>query len=91
MPTQAQQDPMILQTSSCSYEVDFDDFVGARPVFRITSTGTSGNNSRVVDVQVVQEVTGWVMGKCRIPKGTDVHQPGLFCQWRNTRYSDSHK
>ena len=56
-------------TSSCTYQVDFDDFIGARPVFRIISTGTSGINSRVVDVQVVQEVTGWVMGKCRIPSG----------------------
>jgi hypothetical protein len=60
-----------LGPSSCEYQVDFDDFIGARPVFRVTSTGTSGINSRVVDVQVVQEITGWVMGKCRIPNGTN--------------------
>ncbi|MBN2020040.1 MAG: hypothetical protein JW749_07440 [Sedimentisphaerales bacterium] len=55
--------------SSCEYIVDFDDFIGAQPVFRIISTGTSGVSKRVVDVQVIQEITGWVMGKCRIPTG----------------------
>jgi type II secretory pathway pseudopilin PulG len=55
--------------SSCSYEVSFDDYIGARPIFRIVSTGTSGISTRVVDVAVVQAITGWVMGKCRIPSG----------------------
>jgi hypothetical protein len=57
--------------SSCSYQVDFDDYIGARPVFRIVSKGQSGISSRVVDVAVIQAVTGWVMGKCRIPNGTN--------------------
>jgi len=57
------------ESGSCSYEVQFDNYIGARPVFRIISTGTSGISTRVVDVAVVQEITGWVMGKCRIPSG----------------------
>jgi hypothetical protein len=67
-----------LGNSSCEYQVDFDDFIGAKPVFRITSTGTNGINSRVVDVQVMQEVTGWVMGKCRIPNGPTSTGPVNF-------------
>jgi type II secretory pathway pseudopilin PulG len=58
-----------LPGGSCSYTVDFDDYIGAKPVFKITSTGLSGSSTRVVDVAVVQEVTGWVMGKCRVPSG----------------------
>jgi hypothetical protein len=58
-----------LPGGSCSYTVDFDDYIGAKPVFRIVSTGISGTSTRVVDVAVVQEITGWVMGKCRVPTG----------------------
>lgn len=64
--------------SSCSYQVDFDDYIGARPVFKIVSTGTSGVSSRVVDVSVVQAITGWVMGKCRIPTGPTSTNPVNF-------------
>lgn len=56
-----------LPGGSCSYTVDFDDYIGYKPVFRIVSTGVSGTSKRVVDVAVVQDVTGWVMGKCRVP------------------------
>ncbi len=66
------------EDSSCAYEVQFDNFLAARPVFRIVSTGTSGNSSRVVDVAVIQEITGWVMGKCRIPNGTTSTTPVNF-------------
>jgi hypothetical protein len=58
-----------LPGGSCSYTVDFDDYIGAKPVFIIVSTGISGTSTRVVDVAVVQEITGWVMGKCRVPTG----------------------
>jgi hypothetical protein len=59
-------------TSTCHYQVSFADFMGARPVFKILSTGTSGRPSftRVVDVEVMQETSGWAMGACRIPSGT---------------------
>ena len=56
-------------TGSCSYTIDFHGFIGARPVFRVTSTGICGRPSftRIVDVDVVQETSGWAMGACRIP------------------------
>ena len=59
-------------TGRCDYEIAFRDFIGARPVFRVTSTGVCGRPSftRVVDVDVMQETSGWAMGSCRIPTGT---------------------
>ncbi len=53
----------------CEYQVQFHDFIGSRPVFRILSTGHSGSASRAVDVYVMQKITGWDMGLCRIPDG----------------------
>ncbi len=66
-------------TSRCSYEISFQDFIGARPVFKILSTGISGRPTftRIVDVSVMQETSGWAMGACRVPTGptstTGVH------------------
>jgi type II secretory pathway pseudopilin PulG len=59
-------------TSRCSYQVQFQDFMGARPVFHVVSTGISGRPTftRVVDVSVMQETSGWAMGACRVPNGT---------------------
>jgi hypothetical protein len=59
-------------TGSCSYTINFHGFIGARPVFRVTSTGICGRPSftRIVDVDVVQETSGWAMGSCRIPNGS---------------------
>lgn len=59
-------------TSRCSYEISFQDYIGARPVFKILSTGISGRPTftRVVDVSVMQETSGWAMGACRVPVGT---------------------
>jgi hypothetical protein len=56
-------------TGRCSYEVQFQDYIGARPVFHILSTGISGRPSftRVVDVAVMQETSGWAMGACKVP------------------------
>lgn len=58
-------------TSRCNYEVQFQDFIGARPVFKVLSTGISGRPTftRVVDVSVMQETSGWGMGACRVPNG----------------------
>jgi hypothetical protein len=55
--------------SRCDYEVQFYDYIGSRPVFRILSTGHSAFANRVVDVYVMQKITGWDMGLCRIPSG----------------------
>ncbi len=63
---------------NCAYEIQFHDFIGARPVFRILSTGYSGALNRVVDVFVVQKITGWDMGMCRIPSGSTSTNPVYF-------------
>jgi hypothetical protein len=63
---------------SCDYEVQFHDFIGSRPIFRILSTGTSGSASRAVDVYVMQKITGWDMGLCRIPSGPASTAPVNF-------------
>jgi hypothetical protein len=56
-------------TSTCEYEINFHGFLGARPVFRVTAAGASGRPSftKIVDVDVVQETSGWAMGACRVP------------------------
>ncbi|MBN1391924.1 MAG: hypothetical protein JW947_03875 [Sedimentisphaerales bacterium] len=51
------------------YSVEFFGFVGARPVYKITATGGSGKFSRTVEVLVLQALSGWDMGMCRVPTG----------------------
>ncbi len=53
--------------SSCTYQVTLFTFVGARPVYRVVARGHSGAFEKIVDVLVVQAVSGWDMGMCRIP------------------------
>jgi hypothetical protein len=55
--------------STCDYRVEFHDYIGARPVFRIISEGQCRSARRTVDVFVIQAVSGWDMGMCRIPSG----------------------
>lgn len=66
------------ENSYCDYEIQLHDFIGARPVFRIISTGYSGALNRVVDVFAVQKITGWDMGMCRIPSGSSSTTPVYF-------------
>jgi hypothetical protein len=66
------------ENSSCNYQIQFFNFIGSRPIFRILSTGYSGPSSRVVDVYVMQAITGWDMGMCRIPSGTSSTDPVYF-------------
>ena len=63
---------------SCSYKVELFSFVGSRPVYRILSVGNSGTFTRTVDVLVVQAISGWDMGMCRIPTGSTSTQPVNF-------------
>jgi hypothetical protein len=69
-PTSGAFGTITFENSYCNYEIQFHDFIGARPVFRVLSTGYSGSASRIVDVYVVQKITGWDMGMCRIPSGS---------------------
>jgi len=53
----------------CNYQIKFFSFVGYRPVYKIISSGHSGMFNRTVEVQVVQAMSGWDMGVCRVPTG----------------------
>ncbi|MEN6387188.1 MAG: hypothetical protein ABFD79_18570 [Phycisphaerales bacterium] len=55
--------------ASCNYNISFYSFVKARPVYRIISVGHSGPFDRTVNTLVMQAISGWAMGKCRIPTG----------------------
>ncbi len=55
--------------SSCTYGINLYTFVGTRPVFRVVCDGRSGTFARNVDVLVVQAISGWDMGMCRVPSG----------------------
>ena len=57
------------QGTDCDYSIGFYSFIGARPVYRIISNGHSGEFNRTVNTLVVQDISGWAMGKCRIPTG----------------------
>lgn len=56
--------------ANCDYSINFHTFINARPVFRIISNGHSGQFHRTVDTLVVQAISGWAMGMCRVPTGT---------------------
>lgn len=63
---------------SCSYKVELFSFAGSRPVYRVLSVGNSGTFTRTVDVLVVQALSGWDMGMCRIPTGNNKTQAVYF-------------
>ncbi len=54
----------------CSYDIEFHTFMDSKPVYRIISVGQSGEFSKTVDVYVVQAVSGWDMGMCRVPSSS---------------------
>lgn len=56
-------------TSRSDYSIRFTTFLGARPVYKIEANGYSGIFQRTVSAYVVQAVSGWEMGMCRIPSG----------------------
>ena len=63
---------------SCSYNIELFSFAGARPVYRIISNGSSGVFKRTVDVHVIQAISGWDMGKCRIPSDSSSTTPVYY-------------
>jgi hypothetical protein len=62
----------------CDYQVSLFSFVGSKPIYRIVSNGYSGQFKRTVDVLIVQAISGWDMGLCRIPSGTHSTDPVNF-------------
>ncbi|UCE46717.1 MAG: hypothetical protein JSW47_13995, partial [Phycisphaerales bacterium] len=55
------------EDGSCEYGIEFYSFVGSRPVYKIVSDGSSGAFNRTVEVLMVQAISGWDMGMCRVP------------------------
>jgi hypothetical protein len=55
--------------SSCDYQIGLFTFVHSRPIYRVVCNGHSGVFNRTVDAYVVQAVSGWDMGMCRVPTG----------------------
>lgn len=66
------------QTGTVDYTITFDSFIGSRPVYKVSSTGRCGIFERTVDVYVIQAVSGWDMGMCRVPMGTTTTQPVYY-------------
>ena len=52
-----------------TYTISFDRFLGTQPVYEIVSEGNYGLFRRMVRAFVVQKVSGWDMGLCKIPSG----------------------
>jgi len=63
---------------SCDYQIKLFAFVGSRPIYRVVSNGRSGVFKRTVDVYVVQALSGWDMGMCRVPFGGTQTYPVNF-------------
>lgn len=64
--------------SKADYSIAFSSFLGARPVYLITATGTSGIYERTIKSYVVQAVSGWEMGLCRVPTGPNTTAEVMF-------------
>jgi hypothetical protein len=63
------------QTGTVDYTISFDSFMGSRPVYKVSATGHCGIFDRTVDVYVIQAISGWDMGMCRIPSGINSTAP----------------
>lgn len=55
--------------SHADYTISFATFIGARPIFRIQANGYCGIYQKTLSVYLVQAVSGWDMGMCRIISG----------------------
>ncbi|MCX5636224.1 MAG: hypothetical protein NTX52_00825 [Planctomycetota bacterium] len=62
----------------CDYQIRLFSFVGSHPVYRVISTGHSGAFTRTADVLVLQAVSGWDMGQCRVASGKSSTQEVYF-------------
>jgi len=71
--------------ADCDYQVGFYTFLNARPIYRVISNGHSGAFDRRVDVLVVQAISGWAMGKCRVPDSTSTTRPVYFADGEEIR------
>ncbi len=51
------------------YSIRFAAFADYRPVFEVLAHGQSGLFEKNIRVFLVQAITGWEMGSCRVPSG----------------------
>jgi len=64
--------------AACGYTIELHSFADARPVYKVVSKGQSGRFSRTVDVLVLQAISGWDMGMCKVPSGASSTYPVNF-------------
>ena len=69
---------LTFQDGGCDYQIQLFSFAGSRPIYRIISAGHSGVFNRTTDVLVIQAVSGWDMGMCRVPKDSTSTQEVYF-------------
>ncbi|MBL7152512.1 MAG: hypothetical protein ISS79_02255 [Phycisphaerae bacterium] len=69
---------LTLPDSTCTYNIALHTFIGSRPIYKITSVGHSGRFSKTVEVLVLQAISGWDMGMCRVPLGRNSTTPVYF-------------
>ncbi|MCJ7675075.1 MAG: hypothetical protein MUO33_07975 [Sedimentisphaerales bacterium] len=65
-------------TGYCDYQIDLYSFIGSRPIYRVVSNGYSGRFTRTINVFVMQAVSGWDMGMCRVATGPNSTAPVYF-------------
>jgi hypothetical protein len=70
--------PIEFPNSSFEYAISFDRFLGSQPVYEIVSNGYCDLFSRTIKALVVQAVSGWDMGLCRIPTGSSTSAVANF-------------
>ncbi len=55
--------------SDSEYQITFSSFIGSRPVYTIRADGHCGIFQKTIEANVVQAISGWEMGACRVPSG----------------------
>jgi len=69
---------LVFSDATCDYTIGIFTFLKHRPVYRVLSHGHSGVFNRNVDVLVIQAMSGWDMGMCRVASGSYSTYPVNF-------------
>lgn len=78
LPASGYLGSITFDNSSCNYIVKPNGYMAGKPIFKVISTGLCGAESREINVDVIQAVTGWDMGMCRIPQSPSSTTPVNF-------------
>lgn len=71
-------DSVTLPNGSCEYTISFNGFIRTKPTYRIESIGKSGKFKWMVNVVVMQAISGWDIGMCRVPSSQSETVPVYF-------------